>query len=583
MNNIWEWLDAEVNSEVLKKHLNTMKNNYFDLDCIKQRVETVEYLINGRVHCENMLSMLKKVIEKNIYIELDDEQKFIIVACVLVKSAIELSINKDVRQRDFTSDLLNINYRLETLTDINEILKEKGYDDVSIALIVGANEQFLRLIDFEIGDQIINKIYTIVSSLLDYLNLKTKSLELIPPNNQLQDIVVDIELIKVNNLIKLLEQLDITKARLIDIKASSINHTIDSSIDYFDFFEEILFENNKIVLKVDDEFLKTDDVKNVVNKILNVKNNIEGYLTKIYKDCGEKKQEYLWGFEGVQIDSENPIFLKLNPMVDEEIKKPEVEQEKDEVNQQQEVKEQEEIEEQEEAQKQEETKEQEVDIEITVIKPNHSKKIEYYIAENELLLSGHFILSERRVARDWIDVKKIIDNEDWKNRIVTDMSNHISKNSENILVIGIDFVGLVLGSLISLQSQICDFTYLLSEKQQIDFDSHEVALPKNICDKLCQNYNKIVFVVDAIVTGQSINAIIKKIVDDYDIEKSKISIYAVFYREALECDCKKNINKIEFPLYVINNSIPIEICSRNDEMCIYRKNNISGVYYNIRR
>ena len=177
------------------------------------------------------------------------------------------------------------------------------------------------------------------------------------------------------------------------------------------------------------------------------------------------------------------------------------------------------------------------------------------VKKRDLISFGHFIINEKYCARDWIDVRELIETKDILNKIVQSIVRDINSKSHNeYVIIGVDLNGALLASRIafSLQSPL---SYVVSEKEEKNNADKEIEL--NI-----DSSTKIILITDAIVTYETIERVINK----YSLEDRIDSIYTVFYRENEFVNCN---SKYADKTFSLNNKLPIELYKK--EKCVYRK------------
>lgn len=186
------------------------------------------------------------------------------------------------------------------------------------------------------------------------------------------------------------------------------------------------------------------------------------------------------------------------------------------------------------------------------------KMLSEEVKERQLLQFGHFLLTDKYCARDWLNIREIVETRDISKKIVSSIVKHInSENVEKTIILGLDIVGALLASRIAFSLQM-PMSYIISVKnadynsaQDIDFDIKEDE--------------KVILITDSIVTFKTLDDTLNK----YGLENKIKSIYTIFYRKSqIESENrKKYINTT----YSLNNSFPIEVVKK--EHCIYQSNN----------
>lgn len=193
-----------------------------------------------------------------------------------------------------------------------------------------------------------------------------------------------------------------------------------------------------------------------------------------------------------------------------------------------------------------------------------SKYLEEEVRERQLLQFGHYVLNEEYCARDWLNIRELVETREISKKIVSSIVKHInSREPENVVILGMDMVGALLAARIAFELKL-PMSYFVSvkntnynSKQEIDFDLHEGE--------------KVIIITESIATFKTLNTAIK----EYNLEEKVDSIYTVFYRKTL-LSISENDDLIK-KTYSINNSFPIELvekgkCTYKLEKC-FAKNN----------
>jgi orotate phosphoribosyltransferase len=196
-----------------------------------------------------------------------------------------------------------------------------------------------------------------------------------------------------------------------------------------------------------------------------------------------------------------------------------------------------------------------------------------WIISEDLLKSGHYIIDENRVARDWIDVEELLKNKEYFNHIINKFIEKVDKTN-HYLIIGVDFNGLMMSSLIAFKTGN-KVAHAIS-KNDSKFSMQELDL--SLCEFKDLD-DPIIIITDVLVTGETIEKVIKK----YGIRKEKVMrIFSIFKREMCShqlCNtCNGRVvsetHLQEHNCTVLNSQIAIEICLKTKDECLFRKNNI---------
>lgn len=180
------------------------------------------------------------------------------------------------------------------------------------------------------------------------------------------------------------------------------------------------------------------------------------------------------------------------------------------------------------------------------------------VRERQLLQFGHFILNEEYCARDWLNIRELVETREISKKIVSSIVKHLnSRRLEKVVILGMDMVGALLAARVAFELKF-PMSYFVSVKntdfnsiQEIDFDINEDE--------------RVIIITESIATFKTLRNALKK----YGLEEKVDSIYTIFYRKTSfdinENDCLLNIT------YSINNSFPIELVEK--EKCVYKAEN----------
>lgn len=279
----------------------------------------------------------------------------------------------------------------------------------------------------------------------------------------------------------------------------------------------------------------TGDLENDVELLIEVRNKIRDELKMLNSIVFDQAQYALpgWRFRDIQIDAKNALKDAIdkkdnqNPMVTiETIKKKK----------------------------------------LNVVVQNESFKdfLTKWILENNLLKSGHYKINEKTSARDWIDVRALLDNSDILYSISKMFIDTFNQSPiENCVFLGVDDIGLRLASLIGYKTGM-PFSYIIPDKS----NRYHVDKEKEVLI----NNRKIILVTDVIVTGNTIRGVLTQLESIGVPVEDVHNVFSIFYRKP-SCGTSDVGSNIEDKLVVLNDNLHIEIC--NNPGCIFKANEIS--------
>ena len=189
------------------------------------------------------------------------------------------------------------------------------------------------------------------------------------------------------------------------------------------------------------------------------------------------------------------------------------------------------------------------------IDPELARDLDEEVRERQLLQFGHFILNEDYCARDWLNIRELVETREISKKIVNAIAKHInSRRLENVVILGMDMVGALLAARVAFELKF-PMSYFVSVKntdynsiQEIDFDIKEDE--------------KVIIITESIATFKTL----KNALEKYGIKDKVDSIYTIFYRKTLlDANEQKYFMKKTFS---INNSFPIELVEKSK--CVYK-------------
>lgn len=196
-----------------------------------------------------------------------------------------------------------------------------------------------------------------------------------------------------------------------------------------------------------------------------------------------------------------------------------------------------------------------------VIDEDLEEEIYNEIRKRGLIKFGHFLLNDSYCARDWINIREIIETKKLLKKICDAITKHImiNSNADDYMLLGIDMVGALVASRVAFALQK-PFSYV-SSKNDMEYDSlKEKEFESNYC-------GEIVLITESMVSCDTVNDIITR----YSIRDKIGSIYTLLYRSSVEYDlqCKSTAM-----VYSLNNKFAIELFPKKN--CVYGEENCNA-------
>ncbi len=157
-----------------------------------------------------------------------------------------------------------------------------------------------------------------------------------------------------------------------------------------------------------------------------------------------------------------------------------------------------------------------------------SDKLYDIVKEKKLFHSGHFHWSETSRAHNWIDVSKMLeDNEDlyFAQNAIIDVIDSFSLNNNCDLVIGLGYEGNILSSKPSLKFNI-PYASLPYSYRYNDHHDYEKKLNFSNDDK---KFKKVLIITDVVNDGRTIRKLIAKREKEFFKYVNEIIVVSLFY------------------------------------------------------
>lgn len=197
-----------------------------------------------------------------------------------------------------------------------------------------------------------------------------------------------------------------------------------------------------------------------------------------------------------------------------------------------------------------------------------SNKLTQEIKRRHLLKVGHFLLDDICCARDWIDIKEIVETKVIADKVIGCFIDHIRSTCDlkkKSLIVGLDLEGALLASRVAMGLKK-PFSYIIPVKEHANVSSKESEIS-------IKDYDNIILVTDAIVTFDTIKNALQEIMKENDLTEEKLMekvthIYTVFYRKNSLLNLG-GIEELEKRSFCLNMDFPVELYKK--EECHYIK------------
>lgn len=192
----------------------------------------------------------------------------------------------------------------------------------------------------------------------------------------------------------------------------------------------------------------------------------------------------------------------------------------------------------------------------SVIDSSLEKEIKEEVEERQLLQFGHYLLNDKYCARNWLNIRELIETREISKKIVNSIVKHInSRDIDNVIILGMDMVGALLASRVAFLLQK-PMSYIVSKRNR-EYNSRQ-DIDFNIKDN-----EKVILITESIATFKTVDDAIEK----YELRGKVDSIYTVFYR-SVNIDNEEKQKYIE-QTFSLNNSFQIEVVEKKE--CTYKK------------
>lgn len=208
------------------------------------------------------------------------------------------------------------------------------------------------------------------------------------------------------------------------------------------------------------------------------------------------------------------------------------------------------------------------EIRVTLIDKDFSDLLTAEVKKRHLLKGGHFLLDDIYCARDWVDIREIIETKSLSDEIIVRIIENIrkSRNQNNsCLIIGLDLEGALLASRVAFGLKLA-FSYIIPVREYSKSSKKEIAIS-------VKEFDDLILISDAIVSYDTIKKALdnisqsEQISNDELMEKLK-QIYTVFYRENSLIKLG-DVQEFVAKTFSLNQAFPVEIRKRSD--CFYLK------------
>ena len=183
------------------------------------------------------------------------------------------------------------------------------------------------------------------------------------------------------------------------------------------------------------------------------------------------------------------------------------------------------------------------------------KLLDSFIVDQKLIESGHFLMNERYCARDWVNTLSVLEDQNLSERCIQIIAQHIRQTQtqtlKNTVILGLDLNGTLLGARIAAILRY-PFAFL------IPFRKVSMAgTPDKTID--ISKFDRAIFVTDAVVTGATLNELIKH----HHLQDKIPGIYTLLYRQPMGAAVDQTL-QLSHPIYCISDTFQIEVMEKKD-------------------
>lgn len=335
--------------------------------------------------------------------------------------------------------------------------------------------------------------------------------------------------------------------------------------EQLNYFKEIKRDRTKLMLVLNDEYLRENlekDRPNIVNRIKKIRIKIKKTFDEVVKETFDNSQDYYTkiNIKEILLADEKNLFHKGD--LDEDLGLNYLSKKEGRINLDYDEK-------REDLSEDDTNKEESFEDGPVRIRESLGEKISNYIYEKCLIHSGHYRLNRRICSRDWIDVRTVISDVILGSEIIEVIKNDLklrllNDRREEVLAIGIGVNGNILASRVAYSLGM-PFTYLLPTKPGTIGTDMEKSIQ-------LENYKKVVIFTAVISSFDTIINVVRKYLQNVEI----IKVYTVLWRKILgeyvmndeEDKCKADILR---KLVYINDDFSCDIIPPS--VCMKRKYN----------
>lgn len=164
------------------------------------------------------------------------------------------------------------------------------------------------------------------------------------------------------------------------------------------------------------------------------------------------------------------------------------------------------------------------DLPVCILDDGLANKISTKIDEEDLLVMGHYIVTDDHCERDWIDLRDVVVDKKLANEIIDRISKDINDKYQNStvlpIIVAMEENGLILASQIAYRLGY-PFTYIIP----CNFNLKRSSQQEKYVD--FSSYDKFILITDAVATFRTMGITCR----EYGISDKVCEIYTVLYRE----------------------------------------------------
>lgn len=196
------------------------------------------------------------------------------------------------------------------------------------------------------------------------------------------------------------------------------------------------------------------------------------------------------------------------------------------------------------------------------------------ITKSNFWTQGCFRINDDVATREWINLDGLfaLPNEIFLDPIINNLKGDVINPKEETLIIGVNYYGAIFSAIIGYRYEI-PFTYCFDKRKFVS------EFERDLKNFECTKYNRLLFVVDALVYGDTVYELVSKLSEKMDlVEDIKVDVLVLFERQIQKGKYTKIYTDFRIRyIYVLNEDFAFKICKESE--CIYPEENPKRCIY----